>query len=80
MATPNIVPNASGEGGLGTALKGWGNLYISGPIIAIKPSVTNLAGSGSIPITAAFANIDANGSARTGIRFALQTPRRNLKC
>jgi len=70
MATPNIVPNASGEGGLGTALKGWGNLYISGPIIAIKPSVTNLAGNGSIPITAAFANIDANGSARTGIRFA----------
>jgi hypothetical protein len=162
MATPNIVPNASGEGGLGTAVLGWGGTFITntttssatqggklvlaaddgavmatghrlgvvefsgaedasntisvgakiealaadtfaasengsnllfyttnattqsevlkldndkaatfaGSIIATKPSVTNLAGNGSIPITAAFANIDANGSARTGIRFA----------
>lgn len=70
MATPNIVPRSDNEGGIGTAAKGWGNLYVSGPIIANKPSVSNLADDGSIPITAAFANIDANGTARTGIRFA----------
>ena len=29
MATPNIVPRATGEGGLGTAGKGWGNLFIT---------------------------------------------------
>jgi len=27
MATPNIVPRAAGEGGLGTAAKGWGGLF-----------------------------------------------------
>ena len=162
MATPNIVPRAAGEGGLGTAAKGWGETFVTntttssatqggklvlasddgavmgddhrlgviefkaaedtastistgariqsiardawdgsnndadlefyttdgtteskvltldadkaatfaGPIIATKPTVTNLGANGSIPITAAFANIDANGSARTGIRFA----------
>ena len=162
MATPNIVPRAEGEGGLGTAAKGWGGLFVTnttadsstqggklilagndgaamqsgsrlgviefkgaessealtigarieaitdagwsasengaslkfyttddnaseslaltidsdskvsfaGPIVATKPSVTNLAADGSIPITAAFANIDGNGGARGGIRFA----------
>ena len=29
MATPNIVPRAEGEGGLGTAAKGWGGLFIT---------------------------------------------------
>jgi hypothetical protein len=29
MATPNIVPRAEGEGGLGTAAKGWGKGYIT---------------------------------------------------
>ena len=28
MATPTIVPRADGEGGLGTAAKGWGGLFI----------------------------------------------------
>ena len=162
MATPNIVPRAAGEGGLGTAAKGWGETFVTntttssatqggklvlasddgavmgddhrlgviefkaaedtastistgariqsiardawdgsnndadlefyttdgtteskvltldadkaatfaGPIIATKPTVTNLGANGSIPITEAFANIDANGGARTGIRFA----------
>ena len=32
--------------------------------------VNNLADDGSIPITSSFVNVDANGSARTGIRFA----------
>ena len=40
------------------------------PVIMTKSSVTNLADNGSIPTTESFANIDANGSARTGIRFA----------
>ena len=43
---------------------------ISGPTIATRPSVVNLADDGSIPITATSANIDANGTDRTGIRFA----------
>ena len=29
MATPNIVPRADGEGGIGTAAKGWGAGYIT---------------------------------------------------
>ena len=42
----------------------------AGPVELTKPSVANLGDNGSVPITAAFANIDANGGARTGIRFA----------
>ena len=29
MATPNIVPRAAGEGGLGTAAKGWGGTFVT---------------------------------------------------
>ena len=29
MATPNIVPRTEGEGGIGTAAKGWGKLFIT---------------------------------------------------
>ena len=29
MATPNVVPRAAGEGGLGTAAKGWGEGFIT---------------------------------------------------
>ena len=29
MATPNIVPRAEGEGGLGTAAKGWGGTFVT---------------------------------------------------
>ena len=29
MATPNIVPRASGEGGLGTSAKGWGGAFVT---------------------------------------------------
>ena len=29
MATPNIVPRAAGEGGLGTSAKGWGGLFVT---------------------------------------------------
>ena len=45
-------------------------LEVGGTVIFTKPSVTNLAANGSIPVTDGFANIDANGGARTGIRFA----------
>tara|TARA_X000001388_G_C2224119_1_gene120436 strand:+ start:264 stop:737 length:474 start_codon:yes stop_codon:yes gene_type:complete len=41
-----------------------------GTTIFTRAAVTNLADDGSIPITATCVNIDANGSARTGIRFA----------
>ena len=42
----------------------------TGTTVATKPSVTNLADDGEIPITATFANIDANGGARVDIIFA----------
>ena len=29
MATPNIVPRAAGEGGIGTSAKGWGKAFIT---------------------------------------------------
>ena len=47
-----------------------GETIIAGPTVATRSSVTNLAGDGSIPITSTCVNVDANGSARTGIRFA----------
>ena len=47
-----------------------GNVSVGGATIATRPSVTNLADNGSILITSTCANIDANGGARTGIRFA----------
>jgi hypothetical protein len=31
MATPNVVPRADQEGGLGTAAKSWGKLFIENP-------------------------------------------------
>jgi len=39
-------------------------------LVGTRPSVTNLGANGSVPITGLTANVDANGSARTGIRFA----------
>jgi len=45
------------------------NIASTATTIATQPTVTNLAGDGSVPITGTYANIDANGSARTGIRF-----------
>ena len=41
----------------------------SGTTTYTRPSVTNLGANGSIPITSTMVNVDANGSARTGIRF-----------
>ena len=50
----------SSDAGLGTA----------SVMVATRPSVTNLGADGEIPITSAYAQVDANGSARAGIRFA----------
>ena len=47
-----------------------GGITTSGTTIHTRTSVTNLTNDGSIPITATCVNIDANGVARTGIRFA----------
>ena len=43
---------------------------IEGALVGTRNAVTNLANDGTIPITATCVNIDANGGARTGIRFA----------
>ena len=59
----NLTPDGTGDVNVTT-------MNIAGPTIATKPSVTNLADDGEIPITATYANIDANSGVRTGIRFA----------
>ena len=46
------------------------SVNIVGPIVGTRTSVNNLGANGSIPITAMCVDVDANGSARTGIRFA----------
>ena len=51
-------------------IKIFGETTIHDELIAERTAVTNLADDGSIPITATCVSIDANGSARTGIRFA----------
>ena len=40
MATPNIVPRADQEGGLGTAAKSWGKLFIENPTDGGTAAVT----------------------------------------
>jgi len=50
-----------------------GGITVRGPLIADMAAVHNFTGddgNATIPITAATAQIDANGSARTGMRFA----------
>ena len=64
------IDTATDKINLGKDLYSNSGTYIDGELIAVRPSVTNLADDGSIPITKACANIDANGGARTGIRFA----------
>jgi hypothetical protein len=59
----------SGYVGIGTASPNT-TLEVTGAITATRASVANLADNGSIAITSSCVNIDANGSARTGIRFA----------
>ena len=61
--------NTSVAGASKMSLDKSGNLSVAGGIIGTRASVTNLADNGSIPITSTCVNIDANGSARTGIRF-----------
>ena len=40
MATPNIVPKADQEGGLGTAAKSWGKLFIENAATGGTAAVT----------------------------------------
>ena len=63
------IQTAELDDGAVTSAKLADNIAITGTFTGTKPSVTNLGDNGSIPITATFANIDANGVARTGIRF-----------
>jgi hypothetical protein len=43
MATPNIVPKADQEGGLGTAAKAWGNLFIEHPATGADNSAATIS-------------------------------------
>ena len=42
MATPNIVPRADSEGGLGTSSKYWASAYIDTYPYWLKPTNTNM--------------------------------------
>ncbi len=53
----------------GTAIAERFRVSSGGAVTFNRTSANNLADDGSIPITATCVNIDANGSARTGIRF-----------
>jgi hypothetical protein len=59
-------------GGRDVANKNYSSVTLASDttLIGTRPSVTNLGANGSVPITGLTANVDANGSARTGIRFA----------
>jgi len=43
MATPNIVPRADSEGGLGTASKGWGDSYFTGNVQILSGGASTLS-------------------------------------
>ena len=43
MATPNIVPRADGEGGLGTSSLGWGDSYLTGNLEIQSGGATTLS-------------------------------------
>ena len=43
MATKNIVPRADGEGGIGTAAKGWGDSYLTGNLEIQSGGATTLS-------------------------------------
>lgn len=45
MATPNIVPRATGEGGLGTSAKKWGDVYANNVNGTAWTTVTNFVAS-----------------------------------
>ena len=71
--------NADGEldvsigAGLASVTAVSGGLQVNGPLIAVMPNVHNFTGddaNATIPVTTASAQIDANGSPRTGMRFA----------
>jgi len=50
-----------------------GGLQVNGPLIAVMPNVHNFTGNdanATIPVTTASAQIDGDGFARTGMRFA----------
>ena len=64
------VQTAEVDDGAITSAKLADDIAIAGTFIGTRPSVTNLADDGEIPITALTANIDANGGARTDIIFA----------
>jgi len=69
MATPNIVPKADQEGGLGTAAKGWGNSYFAGTVTAtggVQSGATALTATDAgvaIPAGTAVALINADSDA-----------------
>ena len=62
MATPNIVPRADQEGGLGTATKSWGKLFIENPTAGGTAAATiNNLDTDQAGLTMTLSNINAHG-------------------
>ena len=62
MATPNIVPQADQEGGLGTSSKSWGNLFIEHPATGADNAAATISNldTNQIALDINASNIDAN--------------------
>ena len=62
MATPNIVPQADQEGGLGTSLKSWGNLFIEHPATGADNAAVTISNldTNQIALDIDASNINAN--------------------
>ena len=62
MATPNIVPRADQEGGLGTAAKAWGKLFIENPTAGGTAAATiNNLDTDQAGLTMTLSNVNAHG-------------------
>ena len=69
MATPNVVPRADQEGGLGTAAKSWGKLFIETPTAGGTASAT----ISNLDVDQIALDIDANNTTANIIDLSTST-------
>ena len=69
MATPNVVPRADQEGGLGTAAKSWGKLFIENPTAGGTAAAT----ISNLDVDQIALDIDANNTTANIIDLSTST-------